>query len=148
MKTPRLITRVLIFVIFSSQVCLSQSRENVFFAGSYDNFLRDAKKQSKRALLIFRTEECSSCQKLENETFADTELITYLNSAFVVGKMDLTTNDGKLLAAKYHIKEFPAMLVIDQDLRSSYHITGFFSPEYLKKELDKAKDEIFLSSPR
>lgn len=137
MRTRQLFLLILLFVSAGVPRGLAQTSGQVFFNGSYDDFLREAKKQNKVALLDFRVERCSSCQKLEKETFQDPELQKFLDRNYLIRKIELNSSEGKLLADKYRVDEFPALVLLDFPSRSVRKLNGFYQPDYLKKELEK-----------
>lgn len=112
-----------------------------FFSGSYDNLIREAKKQKKTIILDFWAAWCSPCQKLDKETFSDKDLGNYVNENFLVYKVDIDTFDGMEIVDRFAIDVFPTLIVFDSKLGQIGKFKGFYPPGYLHKELEKIQSK-------
>lgn len=110
-----------------------------FYDGSYDDLLRESRKQKKPIILEFWATWCIPCRKLENETFANQEFATYINKNFLVYKVNIDTFDGMDIADKYNIDAYPTLVLLDTKNKYITRYKGFFQASYLKKELEKNK---------
>jgi thiol-disulfide isomerase/thioredoxin len=110
-----------------------------FYDGSYDELLRESKKQKKPILLEFWATWCIPCRKMENETFANPDFADYINKNFLVYKVNIDTFDGMDIADKYAIDAYPTLILLDSKNKYIDRYKGFFPAYYLKKELEKNK---------
>jgi thiol-disulfide isomerase/thioredoxin len=110
-----------------------------FYDGSYDELLRESRKQKKSIILEFWATWCIPCRKMENETFADPEFAAYINKNFLVYKVNIDTFDGMDIADKYNIDAYPTLIQLDAKNKYVNRYKGVFPAYYLKKELEKNK---------
>ncbi len=120
-----------------------------FYKGSFDNLLRDAKKQNKTILLDFYASWCQPCHRLDSETFANKNFGDFANKNILVYKVDIETKDGQEIVDKYNIKVFPSMLLINAKRTKLSEFKGFYPPNFLQKEIAKVADVngIYMPAP-
>ncbi|MFT5883692.1 MAG: thioredoxin 1 [Arcticibacterium sp.] len=106
-----------------------------FYDGSYDNFLREAKKQHKPILIDFWAEWCGPCKKMDTETFSNPDLAAYLNENFLIYKVDIDSIDGMQIVERFDVKAFPTVLVGDYKGDEVIQLKGFYYPNYLENIL-------------
>lgn len=110
-----------------------------FYDGSYDELLRESRKQKKPIILEFWATWCIPCRKMENETFANPDFAAYINKNFLVYKVNIDTFDGMDIADKYNIDAYPTLVQLDTKNKYVNRYKGVFPAYYLKKELEKNK---------
>jgi thioredoxin 1 len=119
---------------------ISRRPKSNFYQGSYDEFLREAKKQKKAILLDFWATWCGPCKKMDSETFADEKFSQYLNDNFMTFKVNIDTFDGMEIADRFAVDAFPTLIMLDNKGKYINRLRGFFPPNYLINELQKNKD--------
>lgn len=112
-----------------------QKQQVSFYSGSYDNFLREARKQNKVAILDFWASWCAPCLKLDKETFQNPEFAAYVNQNFLVYKVNVDTFDGMEIANRFGVESFPTLIKLNSRGRFEEEWKGFFPPNYLKEML-------------
>lgn len=138
---------ILALSILLQNVVFAQSSKNAkveFYKGSYDNFLRSAKKHNKPVLIEFWASWCGPCKKMEAETYSDANLADFVNRNFVVYRVDIDSNEGMEIVEKFGIKVFPTVLVADYRGNEVAQLSGFYSPKYLENSLEKLNNQHFL----
>jgi thioredoxin 1 len=129
------------FVVFASYTKdVSQNQVN-FYQGSYDNFLREAKKLKKPIMLDFWASWCGPCKKMEQETFTNVSLVSYLNANYMVYKVDIDSFDGMAIADRFAVDAYPTIVLLDAKNKYIGRYRGFFPADYLKNELEKNKTQ-------
>lgn len=135
MKNSRIITVLFLLLLGSSALKGQQiitNQQVSFYSGSYDNFLREARKQNKVAILDFWASWCAPCQKMDKETFKNPELAAYINQNFLVYKVNVDTFDGMEIANRFSVESFPTLIKLNSRGRFEKEWKGFFPPSYLK----------------
>ncbi len=129
----------LTFMVFASYTFDASQNQVNFYKGTYDDFLREAKKQKKPIVLDFWASWCGPCKKMENETFRNAGFSTYMNTNFMVYKIDIDSFDGMAIADKFAVDAYPTLVVLDAKSKYIGRYRGFFPADYLKEELEKSK---------
>jgi thiol:disulfide interchange protein len=97
----------------------------VFDTISYADALAKAQKENKRIFIDCYTSWCVACKKMEKTTFRDTRVGNFMNSQFVMLKMNCETEgDGKMIAEKFNLEAFPTFLIINPDGTEFNRIIG------------------------
>lgn len=144
MKNLFVLTTAAFFLLlgsFSLHAQQNQKQQVNFYAGSYDNFLREARKQNKVAILDFWASWCAPCQKLDKETFRDPEFADYLNQNFLVYKVNVDTFDGMEIANRFGVESFPTLIKLNSRGRFEEEWKGFFPANYLKEMLSRSSKD-------
>jgi thioredoxin 1 len=131
---------VLLIVGISTSASAQKQTGTQFYAGSFDNLLREAKKQNKTVLLDFWATWCSPCHRLDKETFANKSFGNFANQNILVYKVDIDSKDGQEIVAKYGVQVFPSMVLIDVKKGKMAEYKGFYAPNLLQKEIAKTAD--------
>ncbi len=110
----------------------------------YDDGLAKAKSENKPIMVDFTATWCGWCKKMDATTFADPEIIEYVNTKMVAVKVwgDDTTKAGmvslegekitqKALTAQFAIRGFPAIWFLD----SAGGKLGPARPGYVTKDV-------------
>lgn len=106
-----------------------------YYKGTFDDFLREARRDHKPILIEFWAGWCAPCKKMDTETYQDAQLSTYVNHNYLTYRMDIESIDGLAIVEKYGIEVFPTLLVADYKGNEISQLKGFYSPKYLEEVL-------------
>ena len=91
-----------------------------------------AEKEHKLVFIDFFTTWCGPCKMLDQTTWKDEKVVTFLTEKTVAIKLD--AEKEKKLAAKYKIQAYPSLLFLKPDGKESDRIIGYREPaEFLEE---------------
>jgi thioredoxin-related protein len=134
MKCPKILY---LFLLISINSFAQNINITSFYEGPFEDVLRESKRINKPIFLDFTSNNCKHCLKMEKETFTNTSIAQNLNNNFIAYKVDLEDIEGKNIAQKYKIVDFPSYLILDQSSNKLGTIKGFYLANDFKKALDK-----------
>ena len=82
---------------------------------SFETALARAKKENKKVFIDFYASWCPPCLAFANNILTDTLVGENMNKTFVNVKYDAENGEGKIVAKKYNVKAYPALMVLDAD---------------------------------
>ncbi len=131
---------LLILTIFFGLNLLANSQNiNItsLYEGPFDDVLNESKRLKKPIFLDFTSVTCKHCIKMEKEILANPKIAENLNNNFIGYKVDLDDTEGKQIAKKYNITEFPSYTILDASQRNLGTIQGFYMANQFIKEINK-----------
>ena len=133
MKSTFMIMTFLFFVGYANTTPISEHASDTsyglsFYEGSWSDALGKAKAENKLIFLEIHASWCGSCKRLKETTFTDREAGDLYNSNFINLVLDGEKGEGKVLAQKYGIKAYPALLFIDHTGRLVAEVNGYHNP--------------------
>lgn len=93
-------------------------------------------KGKKYVLADIYTDWCGWCKRLDRDTFADPQMMAYLNSKFVCVKVNAERPNGQPVATKYKVNGFPCALVFDPSGKIIGKLSGYLKPGDYKQALE------------
>lgn len=132
----------LLAVLFLVATVLTGAKPNtniVFFDGSYEEALKEAKKQKKPIFLDFYADWCMPCKQMEKYSFTDPDLAETINENFIPFKVNVDYFWGMDVAESFHIKTYPTIIFADKKGKEKSRAVGFKTAEELKVIADKVK---------
>ena len=104
---------------------------------SFEKACTLAKASKKQIMIDFYTEWCGPCKKLDQTTWKDAKVQTWLSSRLVCLKVDAEKNVK--LASKYKVNAYPTILFLRPDGSEIDRIVGYLEPQDF---LSSAKDAL------
>jgi len=118
---------ICISIAFSASICFAEKEEIQW--QSYDTGMKMIKDQNKKGFLHFYSDWCKYCKIMNNQTFADSKIIKYLNKNFI--SIRVNTEKQKNIARKYRVRGLPNTWFLAEDTSSLSSQPGFIPPERL-----------------
>ncbi len=94
-------TIFVLFLVYQSSFAID------FYSGTYQQALAKGKAENKPLFLYFTATWCGPCQYMQKYIFPDTTLSTYIKQNFIALKLDIDTEQGKLVYYKSHQPKAP-----------------------------------------
>ncbi|KPL04017.1 MAG: hypothetical protein AMJ90_02250 [candidate division Zixibacteria bacterium SM23_73_2] len=109
-------------VLFS---CVKKIPEKIEWQTSLDQGLELAEKQNRKLLVDFFREDCKWCERLDDSTFTDREVIS-LTLDFVFVKIN--GKEDTLLTNEHKVSAYPTVLILKPDGEEIERIVGYLPP--------------------
>lgn len=138
--TPTMTRHLRIFV-FVAWTCVHGSvAGQVHFAQSdFHMSLERAHSEGKPLLVYAYTSWCGECKIMENTTFTDSTVGTWVDSNFVAMRVNAEEGFGVDLVMKHRVTTFPQILIFNHDGQLMHRILGFHTPDALPGVLAEAQ---------
>ncbi len=91
----------------------------------------------KPMLIVFGTEWCNHCRKLERSTLADPRIVTYLNGAFVPVHLNLDRN--KEIARILEVESIPCAVVLSPEADLLGRLVGYMNADTYHHTLERSR---------
>lgn len=93
-------------------------------------------KGKKYVLADIYTDWCGWCKRLDRDTFANPQMMAYLNTKFVCVKVNAEQPNGRPVATKYRVSGYPCALVFDPSGKMIGKLSGYFKPDEYQQALE------------
>jgi len=87
--------------------------ETVNFQSNLNEAKRQAGREGKLYIVEFMTERCYSCKMMDEITFADPQVVGYIQQNYVPVKVNVESFDGYVWKEKYDISVLPTIMVFN-----------------------------------
>lgn len=88
-----------------------------------------ATEQNKDIFVVFKSDVCGWCDRLEQETLADERIISQLDEKYVTAIIDIDKQPD--VAEAYNVAATPVMLFLDNNGTEKARLNGFYGPQEL-----------------
>lgn len=118
---------LLILLLATLQV-FSQENGIMFRHCSFEEAIKQAKKEKKKIFIDFFTEWCGPCLNMALTVFPLPQVGDVYNKNFVCLKIDAEKSEGKELAQRYKVHSYPTYIFIDPKTEKIIHRSGGNKP--------------------
>jgi len=132
---------LVIFVFFISFQSLSTAKSTYnetgvdYYTATIDEAKALAGSVGKLAFIEFYADWCGPCKWMDQTTFSNPKVSTYLNDNFISVKVNIDDFDGFSAKQKYNIKSLPTMLIFNSKGKMVERIEETLAPTKLMKIL-------------
>ena len=102
-----------------------------FFKGTFEEALKEAKKQGKPLFVDFYATWCGPCKKMEKTIFTQPQVGKLFNEKFISLQMDAEKPENVETAKKYKVDAFPTLGFIDTEGKAIAINVGFMNADEL-----------------
>ncbi|MCB9246292.1 MAG: thioredoxin family protein [Flavobacteriales bacterium] len=106
----RILILITLFGFFRSEPALAQV---VFSKSNYDSLRLDAIQNKKLLFVDFTAVWCRPCLEMDQKTFVDESLGTYINHQFATLKTDIDHPEGDSLRKQFTVFQYPTILILN-----------------------------------
>ncbi|MBK9929671.1 MAG: thioredoxin family protein [Saprospiraceae bacterium] len=112
MKTIKWIGSVILIFIFVGHLAAEQA-EVIFFNGTVESAREKARNESKLYFIEFYAKWCEPCKWMDEHTFKNTALSSYVDANYVPVKVDVENIDGFVWKQKYKVQYLPTIIILN-----------------------------------
>ncbi len=111
--------------------CVGVAQQNgmVFFEGSWEQLMAEAKQSGKPVFVDVYTTWCGPCKLMAKNIFPQNSVGETYNSSFINYKLDAETSEGKVLAKQYNVGAYPTFLYLKNDGEMVHKAIGYYPDE-------------------
>ena len=107
----------------------------LFQANDFFKSVQSKSVKNASSLVIFYRPDCPYCMKLDNEIENNADLSKQIKTKFNVSAIDITTAEGRQIAAFYGVDKVPTIIKYDNKNEQFENIVGFQKSDALRKLL-------------
>jgi thioredoxin-related protein len=118
---------------------------------SIDEAQKLGKKEPRKIIVDVYTDWCGWCKKMDKNTFANEEVVKYVNQHFYAVKLnaeskETVTYNGKELtkqelARAFRVSGYPTVVLIDENFETVFPLPGYREAAEFKSILEQIKDQ-------
>jgi thiol:disulfide interchange protein DsbD len=109
---------------------------------AYTDQLNRALKSNKIVIVDFKADWCGACKELENKTFKDPQVLSFLSqNEFLAIDVTVTNEETNELLQKYKVMGLPHVMFFDKDgnLLPELTISSYISPKQMLEKIEILK---------
>lgn len=114
-----------------SCVGVAQQKGMVFFEGSWEQLMAEAKQSGKPVFVDVYTTWCGPCKLMAKNIFPQHAVGETYNASFINYKLDAETPEGSVLAKQYNVGAYPTFLYLKNDGELVHKAIGYFPDQQI-----------------
>lgn len=110
-----------------------------FEAANWENSKSRAIAESKLYFVDFDASYCATCRNMDESTYMDEQLASYISENVVALRVDVQDFDGVMWSQQYEVEALPTMLVFNEQGELVKRLVGYQSASDLIREFSSIK---------
>jgi|GEM_PF-948526 len=124
--------------VFTALCCLAQQKYSVKFEDE-KVLLKDSIPAGKPfSMLYFHFKGCPGCEKMDQTTFTDSAVVTFMKLNFHSYSVNTLSKEGQEIRKRFNVGPQPDIIIIDTNKNVVHRILGALSPSDFLKQLQYA----------
>ncbi len=107
-----------------------------FEAANWENSKSKAQVQGKLYFVDFDASYCATCRNMDESTYMDERLASYISDNVVAQRVDVQDFDGVMWSQQYEVEALPTMLVFNEQGELVRRLVGYQSADDLLNEFE------------
>ncbi|MEA3495313.1 MAG: thioredoxin family protein [Bacteroidota bacterium] len=136
MKYSKILFTLLFLLTALSVFSQQQVFTNIQKINQWDSIRKIAFNQDKFIFIELYSQNCISCEKMQENTFSDKKISSFLRNIFVTVKIPIDCELAANVIQNLSIKKVPTSFIFNWQSREVERYEGYISPEELTKKLD------------
>ncbi len=120
----------------ATPVHVEPSKNQIAWQASFETALRTAKQQKKPAMIVFESEDCTYCKKMDKTTWRDARVTAQTRGWVPVRVNGLKRTD---LLEQYGVQGFPTAVLVGGDGKPFAGREGYIAPGEFASFLEKSR---------
>jgi len=136
MRKSIIFLALFVAVITISEMLKAQEKDSdgiVFFEGSFEEALSQAKQENKIVFLDAYASWCGPCRAMQQFSFTSEDVGAFYNEHFINVKIDMEKGEGPALAKALQVEAYPSLYYISPDRKVKLKEVGYQNPKGLLK---------------
>lgn len=112
----------------------------LFEAANWEQAKAKAKAQGKLYFVDFDASYCATCRTMDESTYMDERLASYIANNVVAQRVDVQDFDGVMWSQQYEVEALPTMLVFNEQGQLVRRLVGYQSADDLLHEFEGVRN--------
>ena len=139
LKKIAIIGGLAIAISVSTLIATKPSTKVAFAQNEWTSAQSQASQENKLFFVDFDASYCAACRNMEQSTYMDSRLATFMQQNAVALRVDVQDFDGVMWSQKYEVDALPTILIFDAQGQLVQRLVGFQSASNLLKALQDAQ---------
>lgn len=118
-----------------------------FEAASWEQSKAKAQSEGKLYFVDFDASYCATCRTMDESTYMDQRLASYIGNHVVAQRVDVQDFDGVMWSQQYEVDALPTLLVFDEQGNLVRRLVGYQSADDLIKVFSEVRQPVLAAQP-